>query len=125
MVLCSNAVHAMQDKGGVLEVSLGHVEMDDEAARQYPDLRSGPYIELRVKDTGHGIDPEIMERIFDPFFTTKKQGEGIGMGLAVVHGIVKGYKGAIAAQSEPGKGTTFTILLPAVKADALEVNVRV
>jgi two-component system cell cycle sensor histidine kinase/response regulator CckA len=72
------------------------------------------YLKLTVSDTGHGMSPEVMKRIFDPYFTTKKTGEGTGMGLAVIHGIVKGYGGDISVQSQPGKGTTFQVLLPGI-----------
>ena len=112
MNLCTNAAHAMRDEIGVLEVSLTDVEIDAQAAAMYPDLSPGPYQRLTVSDTGHGVDSEIVERIFDPFFTTKKVGEGTGMGLAVVHGIVKSHNGAITVQSELGKGTTFNAFFP-------------
>lgn len=111
MNLCANAAHAMREKGGVLEVSLMNVDIDA-ALAQHPDLKSGPYVRLTVSDTGHGMDRAVMERIFDPYFTTKEPGEGTGMGLAVVHGAVKSHGGAIAVDSEPGKGTTFHVYFP-------------
>jgi PAS domain S-box-containing protein len=114
MNLGSNAAYAMREKGGVLEVGLAETFLDQEAASQHIDLRTGPYLCLTVKDTGHGMGPEVMARAFEPFFTTKKQGEGAGMGLPVVHGIVKSHGGAITVASEVGKGTTFTILLPRI-----------
>jgi PAS domain S-box-containing protein len=112
--LCANASHAMRDKGGVLEVSLQPVDLDEAAAAQYHDLAPGPYVRVKIKDTGHGMDKEVMERIFDPFFTTKAPGEGTGMGLAVVHSIIKAHGGMITVQSEPGVGTEFQIFLPRI-----------
>ena len=116
--LGSNAAHAMRGKGGVLEVGLAEARLDGEAASQYVDLKPGDYLRLTVRDTGHGMPPEIADRIFEPFFTTKRTGEGTGMGLAVVHGIIKGHEGSIAVLSEPGKGAAFTILLPRVVGPA-------
>ncbi len=110
--LGSNAAHAMREKGGVLEVGLAVTRLDEASAAQFIDLAPGEYLRLTVKDTGHGMTPDISDRVFEPFFTTKKTGEGTGMGLAVAHGIVKSHGGAISVQSEPGKGTTFTVLLP-------------
>ena len=81
----------------------------------HPDLEAGPYVCLSVSDTGHGIDAAVMERIFDPFFTTKGVGEGTGLGLSVVQGIVKAYGGAITVQSERGKGAVFNVFLPAME----------
>lgn len=114
MNLGSNAAHAMRDKGGILEVGLSEVSLDEEAASQYIDIKPGSYLRLTVRDTGHGMAPEVIERAFEPFFTTKKQGEGAGMGLPVIHGIVKSHGGAISIASELGKGTTFTIYLPRI-----------
>ncbi len=115
MNLCSNAVHAMREKSGVLEVSLADVEVDAHMLAKHIDLKPGPYLKLVVSDTGHGMDQELIKRIFDPFFTTKKPGEGTGMGLAVVHGIVKRHEGAIITYSEPGKGTTFHVFFPRIQ----------
>ncbi len=117
--LCSNAAYAMRGRDGLLEVSLVDVEVDAALAALHPDLDPGTYIQLTVKDTGQGIDPTILERIFEPFFTTKGRGEGSGMGLAVVHGIVKGLGGAITVSSVPGQGSTFNIFFPRVQADAV------
>lgn len=105
--LCTNASHAMRDKGGVLGVELE--EMSNERTSQYPELNHGPYVRLTVSDTGHGIDGRLIGQIFDPFFTTKERGEGTGMGLAVVHGIVKDCGGSIIVESEPGRGTVFHV----------------
>jgi len=112
MNLCSNAAHAMRETGGILEVSLAAVNLDPGASD--PGLRHGPYVNLTVRDTGHGMKREVMERIFDPYFTTKKAGEGTGMGLSVIHGIVRGYDGAIRVHSEPGAGTSFDVLIPRI-----------
>jgi PAS domain S-box-containing protein len=112
--LGSNAAHAMREKGGLLEVGLSSTRLDEASAAQFIDLAPGEYLCLKVKDTGHGMTPDIADRVFEPFFTTKKTGEGTGMGLAVVHGIVKSHDGAIWVRSESGKGTDFTILLPRV-----------
>lgn len=113
--LCINAVHAMGDKGGVLEVGLEDVELDSGDAIQYHDLPSGKYVRLTVSDTGHGIESMLLKRIFDPYFTTKGVGKGSGMGLSVVHGIVKSHGGCVAVNSEPGKGTVFNVLFPCVE----------
>jgi signal transduction histidine kinase/ligand-binding sensor domain-containing protein/CheY-like chemotaxis protein len=110
----TNAAHAMQEKGGVLEVKLEEISLDAGACEKYDDIKPGDYLELMVSDTGHGIPTEVMERIFEPYFTTKKIGEGSGMGLAVTHGIVKSYGGDISVHSEIGKGTTFQVLLPCI-----------
>ncbi|MDD5307495.1 MAG: response regulator [Deltaproteobacteria bacterium] len=117
MNLCSNAVYAMKEQGGVMSVDLAGVEVDTELAWRHPDLKPGPYLRLTVADTGTGIAREAMERIFDPFFTTKKPGQGSGMGLAVVHGIVRSHGGAITVCSEVGKGSTFNIFFPQVEPE--------
>ncbi len=110
--LCTNAAYAMREKGGVLEVSLTDGVPEIEALSMYDKLGDTPCLQLTVSDTGCGIQPAIIERIFDPFFTTKDQGQGTGMGLAVVHGIVKSHDGAINVNSRVGKGSTFTVYLP-------------
>ncbi len=112
MNLCANASQAMQEMGSVLEVAVDNIELDEGDAADYPDIGPGCYVMLRVSDTGMGIDPEVMEKIFDPFFTTKPAGEGTGMGLSVVYGIVRSHGGDICVESEPGKGATFRVLLP-------------
>ncbi len=117
MNLCTNAAHAMQKKGGVLEVTLTDMEIDKKTAAQNLDLNPGQYQILTISDTGHGMDSSVIERIFDPFFTTKKHGEGTGMGLAVTHGIVKSCGGAITVSSEVGKGTTFKVFFPAIESE--------
>jgi len=115
MNLCTNAGYAMQARGGRLEVSLLELELDEESAANYPNLKSGPYLKLTVGDTGPGIPAHDLDRIFEPFFTTKEKGEGTGMGLAVVHGIVTGHGGDIFVHSEPEQGATFTVFFPAVE----------
>ncbi|MFZ2448097.1 MAG: PAS domain S-box protein [Syntrophobacteraceae bacterium] len=115
MNLCTNARHAMLDSGGILEVKLAGVVLNEHDSALYQSLAPGPYLELVVSDTGHGMDQSTLERIFDPFFTTKKRGEGTGLGLSVVHGIIKRHKGDISVQSDPGKGSTFTVLLPTIE----------
>jgi PAS domain S-box-containing protein len=111
MNLCTNAGLAMKD-GGELYVELSDIEVDKKLASSIPNLVEGSYVCLIVKDTGHGIPPNIIDRIFEPFFTTRPQGEGTGMGLSVVHGIVRGHGGAIYVESEAGKGTAFHVYFP-------------
>jgi len=117
MNLCTNASHAMQEEGGILGVSLVNRDIDRKEAAGYAELKPGPYIRLTVSDTGKGIDPGVIDRIFDPYFTTKGVGEGTGMGLAVIHGIVNKYGGAITVNSGVGKGTTFHLLFPRVEKE--------
>jgi CheY-like chemotaxis protein len=114
MNLCTNAYHAMQKSGGVLTIHLDKITVDPDFVASHSHLKIGPYVRLAVSDTGHGIESATIERIFDPFFTTKAQGEGTGMGLSVVYGIVMSYGGDILVESVPGKGTTFSIYLPQV-----------
>jgi len=114
MNLCTNAEHAMRERGGILDVWLEAVEVTDEVVAQHPDLRPGPHVRLTVRDTGQGMAPKVQERIFDPFFTTKGVGEGTGMGLAVVHGIVADHGGTIVVDSVSGQGTTFAIYIPRI-----------
>lgn len=126
MNLCTNAHHAMREKGGVLEVDLAPVELDGNEMAANPDLEPGSYLKLSISDTGHGMDSSTLERIFDPYFTTKEKGVGTGMGLSVVHGIVQSHGGGVKVFSEPGKGTTFDVLFPRIekeieyKTEALE-----
>jgi len=116
--LCANAKNAMQEEGGVLEVNLENTSLDEASATRYEGLSPGNYVKLTVKDSGHGIDSKIIDRIFDPYFTTTSLAEGTGMGLAVVHGIVKNHNGAITVASEPGQGTLFEVLFPLTEAKA-------
>lgn len=117
MNLCTNAAHAMQKNGGVLEVCLSDMEIDKKTAAQNLDLNPGRYQILTINDTGCGMDSSVIERIFDPFFSTKKHGEGTGMGLAVIHGIVKNYGGAITVNSEVGKRSTFKVFFPEIESE--------
>ena len=110
--LCTNAAHAMREAGGAIEVRLEPIEIALDALAIPPELKAGAYVRLTVQDTGHGMEPEILERIFEPFFTTKSMGEGTGMGLAVVHGIIANHGGAITVESTPGQGSTFAVYLP-------------
>ncbi len=123
MNLCTNAAYAMQRSGGVIEVILKPVDLDWNSAGYYTGLAPGPYVQLSVKDTGTGIPSDIIDRIFEPFFTTKEVGRGTGMGLAMVHGIVKRYKGDIKVYSEPGRGAVFHILLPRAEAEKVQGHV--
>jgi PAS domain S-box-containing protein len=110
--LCTNAAYAMREKGGDLSIAIGDAEPKQSG------LPRGRYVELVVKDTGEGMDPEVIDRIFEPFFTTKEEGHGTGMGLSVVYGIVKSLGGDIFVESKPGAGTTFRVFLPKLAASA-------
>jgi len=118
MNLCTNAGHAMREHGGLLEMKLSNIELDEQSAIFHPDLHSGSYFQLRVSDSGPGSGSDVIERIFDPYFTTKEKGEGTGLGLAVVQGIIKSHGGATLVESVPGSGATFTIYLPRVERKA-------
>jgi len=107
MNLCTNSYHAMEKEGGLLELNLAHETIDEEQAACIPDLNSGDYLHLSIKDNGCGIEKKFLARIFDPFFTTKERGKGTGMGLSLVHGIMKENGGCISVDSEVGKGTCF------------------
>ncbi len=112
MNLCTNAEHAMRGRPGRLEVALEPKLVDEAFAKQNPDLRPGQYARLCVRDNGCGMPAEMLNRIFEPFFTTKEPGQGTGLGLSVVHGIVKSHDGVILVQSQPDQGTEFQIFLP-------------
>ncbi|MDA8124311.1 MAG: PAS domain S-box protein [Deltaproteobacteria bacterium] len=114
MNLCTNAAHAMQGKKGTLKVTLAAKEITPGRAGAPIDLPAGCYLKLVVSDTGVGIDPLIIDRIFDPFFTTKKPGEGTGMGLAAVYGIVTDLGGKVVVKSRLGKGTDVAVFLPRI-----------
>jgi len=111
--LCTNAAHAMRASGGLITIAESIGELPNAVALAHPQLRSGRYVCLSVRDTGHGMDAATLQRIFEPFFTTKGPGEGTGLGLAVVHGIIGAHEGAITVESAPGEGTCFRIYLPA------------
>jgi len=115
MNLCTNAFHAMEETGGKLTVTLKEVELTIDDLKD-PTMIPGPHVCLIVVDTGHGMEQRMIDRIFDPYFTTKEKGKGTGLGLAVIHGIVKEYAGHISVYSEPGKGTEFKIYLPVIQA---------
>ncbi|MBN2297781.1 MAG: PAS domain S-box protein [Deltaproteobacteria bacterium] len=114
--LCTNAAHAMDRTGGVLEVGMERVHIDGTTETRGLDLADGSYLMISVRDTGHGMPPEVIARIFDPYFTTKDVGRGTGLGLAVVHGIVKSHGGAIICDSAVGKGTRFRVYLPEIES---------
>lgn len=114
MNLCTNAAHAMHEKGGALDITVSKTSLAEGDPAPVPEMMPGEYVVLEVRDAGPGINPETLERIFDPFFTTKKPGEGTGLGLSVVHGILTSYGGCIAVESEPGKGTVFRLYLPKI-----------
>jgi PAS domain S-box-containing protein len=123
MNLCTNAGHAMQKKGDVLSVSLSEIELDSNFIVKHFDITPGSYLKLSVSDTGHGMPPSYLEQIFDPFFTTKDKGQGTGMGLSMVHGIVKSHNGTIHVYSEPGEGSTFNVYLPIIEKQ-LEQHIK-
>jgi PAS domain S-box-containing protein len=115
MNLSTNAAHAMHEKDGVLEISLSNIDWDQNAAGRPPELKPGPYLKLSVSDTGDGIHPEAQDQIFEPYFTTKEKGEGTGLGLAVVQGIIKSHNGAVTIESQVGRGSTFHVYLPIIE----------
>ena len=118
MNLSVNAFHSMLDKGGTLKINLQ--KLDLKKVKNIPGFRPGPYARLTISDTGHGIDPQVIERIFDPFFTTKEPSKGTGMGLSVVHGLVKSLKGYISVKSSPGEGSVFEVYLPRILKGQIE-----
>src|SRR4029434_6050121 len=115
--LCANAEYAMRQTGGVLEVRLEAVKVDTALAAQHPALHLGPHVQLTVRDTGQGMPPDVVEHIYVSCFTTKAAGEGTGIGLSVVHGIVVNHGGTITVESRVDQGTTFTIYLPCIPWD--------
>ncbi len=114
MNLCTNAAHAMRKEGGMLDIRVMNVNLDEQFTSGFENLIPGPYVMIEVSDTGEGMSKETVEKIFDPYFTTKEKGVGTGLGLAVVQGIVNKYKGAITVESELGKGSIFRVYLPIV-----------
>lgn len=113
--LGTNAWHALEKRPGRIDVDLSSVSMDEATAGLHPDLRPGRYLRLRVQDTGKGMSRETLDRIFVPFFTTKAPGTGTGLGLSVVHGIVKSHGGAILVSSTLGEGSVFDLYFPVGK----------
>jgi CheY-like chemotaxis protein len=111
MNLAINARDAMLE-GGLLRLTTRNFAVDEEFARKNPSLTPGPHVQITVSDTGKGMDEETLGRIFDPFFTTKPVGEGTGLGLAMVYGIIRSHGGHIEVESHPGEGTTFGMYLP-------------
>jgi len=116
MNLCTNAYHALQDTntGGKIEVSLKEAHLGYEQSMLRAGMDVGRHLELIVKDNGHGMTHQVMERIFEPYFTTKEQGKGTGLGLSVIHGIIKNHGGDITVHSQPGSGATFSVYLPII-----------
>ena len=122
MNLFTNAAHAMKEKGGTLKITIADIYFKKDTVIKHIGLKSGHYLKLSVSDTGTGIPHKIQDKIFEPYFTTKAPGEGTGMGLAVVHGIVKNYEGEITVESTAGKGTTFNVYLPIVDEEILDTD---
>ena len=121
MNLCTNAGHAMREKGGILDVSMSNVHFGPYDSALPPELLPGSYVRICVSDTGCGMDDKVMERIFEPYFTTKGVGEGTGLGLSVVHGIVRSHEGAVTVVSQPVAGSTFCVFFP-VGAKEVEIQ---
>jgi PAS domain S-box-containing protein len=119
MNLGTNAWHAMRDRPGRLEVKVENFEVDKLFAETRPRLRPGPYVRVSIADTGTGMSEATLARIFEPFFTTKPKGEGTGLGLAVVHGIMESHDGVISVYSKPGEGTIFHLYFPAQPGEAI------
>ena len=119
MNLCTNAAHAMSKKGGLLEITLEDARFPPGAPVPDPCMKSTDYLKLSVRDTGQGIEEETLKQIFDPFFTTKAPGEGTGLGLSVVHGIVRDHTGCVVVESKPGRGSTFHVYLPKLEASVV------
>lgn len=124
MNLCVNAAQAMLQKGGVLEISTMNQTLDAAVASRVPGLKPGAHLRLSVADTGQGMGPKVIEHVFDPYFTTKEKGEGTGLGLSVVHGIVGSLGGAVTVESEPGIGSTFHVYLPVIERKATSEEIQ-
>ena len=124
VILCTNAEYAMRETGGILEITLQDVEVTNDLAQTVAGLQIGPHVRLTVQDSGTGMSSDVLERMFDPFFTTKPIGEGSGMGLAVAHGIITNYGGAIVVDSLGGKGTKIDVYLPTIPTQEWEALVE-
>jgi len=124
MNLCTNAYYAMREKGGVLTVSLSEIEVCSDNKFSFPDFKIGKYIRIEISDTGTGIKKNHIKKIFDPYFTTKPKNEGTGLGLSVVHGIIKDHCGHIKVFSEFGKGTTFLVYLPVIQIPQKKSDIK-
>ena len=124
MNLCTNAYHAMSETGGILAVSLKKIEISDKDTIPGLSISPGDYLKLEVSDDGHGMDSKILDKIFDPYFTTKEIGQGTGLGLSVVIGIIKEHNGFIRVYSEVEKGTTFHIFLPTIDKEAVSYTLQ-
>ena len=124
MNLCTNAAHAMRQKGGILKIILDNEDIVEERINGVFIFKPGKYLKLSVRDNGKGIPPEDMHRIFEPYYTTKNIGEGTGLGLAIIHGIVQNYGGNIELESEVGKGTTFHIYLPLIESETQIIDTQ-
>jgi len=122
MNLCTNAAHAMCPQGGLLEISISRADFTEKDIFPCPGMKAGSYVVMEVCDNGRGMEPGVLERIFDPFFTTKEKQVGTGLGLTVVHGIVKSHNGYISVQSKPGQGTVFRIYFPKFECKRDSVN---
>lgn len=121
--ICTNAAHAIKPNTGTIEVTLEDLVVDEEFAHMHPGIKPGNHIQLKISDSGKGMEQEVVDRIFEPFFTTKPAGEGTGLGLSVVHGLVKKLGGIITVYSKTGEGTSFTIIIPAIPAQPQENGV--
>jgi len=122
MNLGTNAYHALQETGGKLEVILKETYLSYEQSQQMVGMKVGRHLELTVKDNGHGMPPQVLERIFEPYYTTKEQGKGTGLGLSVIHGIIKNHGGDISVRSQPGVGSTFRVYLPVIDDIDMEIE---
>lgn len=123
MNLCTNAYHSMRDSGGILTIELNQVKLDDIAIKEMGlNLGKGTYVELAVSDTGHGMSRDVLDRIFEPYFSTKELGQGTGLGLALVYGIVKDSNGSICINSEIEKGTTVRVFFPCMESKLTDIE---
>ncbi len=121
--LCTNAAHAMHETGGLLKISLKNFDVEKETIISNQTIEPGSYVNLTVEDTGIGMEPSVLDRIFEPYYTTERKGDGIGMGLAVVHGIIQNHNGKITVESQPKKGTIFNIYIPRIEKE-LQIEVE-